>query len=130
MKGSLQNVLVLGQQFDDLHPLASVLQAIRCSVAIANSEDQAIAHANQTQPCLIILAGNHYAWSPASVDKLRGVADRWGMTLVALTDFHAPSWITQEENPGFDGFLVKPVSGDVLTSLVQSAWVRQTCLAS
>lgn len=84
----------------------------------------------EAPPCLLILAGGHQHWSTALVDQLRGISGIGASTIVALTDIHAPSWLRQEDNPGIDGFLVKPLDPEVLTSLVQSAWVRQTCCSA
>jgi AmiR/NasT family two-component response regulator len=64
------------------------------------------------------------------VNQFRSLADTCGITIVALTDVHAPSWLRQEENPGLDGFLVKPLNRDILSSLVQSAWIRQAYCSS
>lgn len=123
-------VLVLDQQSTDLQMLQALLRHLRCSVVVATSEDQAVARASQTPPCLVILSGNRQNWSQSLVSKLRHLTTTSGATIVALTDFHAPSWLPQEENPGLDGYLVKPLNGDVLTSLVQSAWARQACCST
>lgn len=127
MRSSKNHVLVLGKESDDLHALESVLADLCCSVTIANSEDQAVFHVDQAPPCLVILAGNHQAWSSALVEKLRRNTNTSWATIVVLTDFHSPSWLHHDEYPGFDGFLVKPVANDILTSLVQSAQARQVC---
>ncbi|NJO42923.1 MAG: response regulator [Cyanobacteria bacterium CRU_2_1] len=96
-------------------------------MVVASSADQAMAKAKQSPPSLIILSGNQQDWSQTLISRLRTIANHsGGIMIVALTDSHAPSWLRQEENPGLDGFLVKPLNGDVLTSLVQSAWARQT----
>jgi DNA-binding NarL/FixJ family response regulator len=95
-------------------------------MVVASSPDQAMARAVQAPPYLLILAGSQRSWSKALVHDFRNIASTCGITIVALTDFHAPSWLRQDENPGVDGFLVKPLNRDVLVSLVQSAWARQT----
>lgn len=118
---------MIDQGSDDLHRLEFLLKQLQCPVEVVCSTDQAMTRARQLPPCLVILAGNQQYWSKSSISRFRHVADRSGMTIVALTDFHAPSWLRQEDNPGVDGFLVKPLSGDVLNSLLQSAWVRQAC---
>jgi len=105
----------------------SVLGHADYSVAIARSEEHAVAQTTRHPPFLIILAGDHHTWSRHLLSRLRTCADACLITLVALTDFHAPSWVPQEDNPGFDGFLVNPISTDVLYSLVQAAYMRQTC---
>jgi DNA-binding NarL/FixJ family response regulator len=94
-------------------------------VITVNTQDQAVVHASQAQPYLVILMGNRLNRAQSFIDQLRKTVNNRCITIVALTDVHAPSWLHQEENPGFDGFLVKPISGDVLSSLVQSAWARQ-----
>jgi AmiR/NasT family two-component response regulator len=89
-----------------------------------------MARASQTHPYLVILVGNCQIWSRALVSQLRSLNKPGSTTIVALTDCHAPSWLHQEDNPGLDGFLVKPLSGDVLISLIQSAWARQACYST
>jgi AmiR/NasT family two-component response regulator len=120
-------ILLLARQSNQIHPLATLLGRSAYSVAIANSEEQAVARTEQHPPFLIILAGDHLHWSHTLLQRLRAYANAHRITLLALTDFHAPSWIYQEENPGFDGFLVNPISNDILSSLVQSAYTRQAC---
>jgi DNA-binding NarL/FixJ family response regulator len=96
-------------------------------MVVARSVDQAMAEASQTPPYLIILSGGQQNWTNTLVKKLRNVANSSDcVTIVALTDFQTSSWLSQEENPELDGFLVNPLNSDVLVSLVQSAWVRQT----
>ncbi|WP_088890060.1 response regulator [Leptolyngbya ohadii] len=120
-------VLIMNQGADDLERLDSLLTQLRCPVEWADSPEQAMRKALQLPPCLVILAGNPYDWSYGIVHRFRSLSDQCSMTIVALTDFHAPSWLRQEENPGIDGFLVKPIDQDVLRSVVHSAWARQSC---
>lgn len=126
MKSSRSYILVLGQATGDTGNLKGLLEQLRCSVAIADSSDQAFAHMRQALPFLVILAGNSEDWLQPLVQQLRTLAHTCGVTIVALTSSYAPSWLQQEENPGLDGFLVEPISSEILTSLVQSAWARQT----
>ncbi|NJN85261.1 MAG: hypothetical protein HC881_01665 [Leptolyngbyaceae cyanobacterium SL_7_1] len=127
MKLSKSYVLVFDQQSDDLRALEMLLQPLKCPVVVTNSVDQTMAIVSQTHPSLVILVGNDQHRSHALANQLRTM-DRMGKaTIVALTDFHAPRWLHQDDNSVLDGFLVKPVSGEILTSLVQSAWARQTC---
>ncbi len=105
----------------------SLLGCSRFAVQIACSEEQAVVQATEKPPFLVILTGDHQSWSQRLLHELRTQATAQAMTLIALTDFHAPSWVHQEENPGFDGFLVNPISSEVLSSLVQSAYTRQFC---
>lgn len=126
----LQNyILIFDQGSDDLPLIESLLGHLRCPLVIASSLEQAIARASQAPPYLLILAGQH-EWSRSIVHQFRSLADTCGITIVAVTDVHAPSWPRQEDNPGVDGFLVKPLNGDILSSLVQSAWVRQNYCSS
>lgn len=120
-------ILLLARQPHRLRMLAALLGRLNYAVAIAHSEEQAAIQTLQQPPFLIILAGDHHHWSGEFLQNLRHHANSHHITLVALTDFHAPSWLHQEENPGFDGFLVSPISSDVLSSLVQSAHTRQMC---
>lgn len=127
-KSATQNyVLVLNQGSDDLQRLDNLLTQLKCRVEWTDSPEQAMWKAEQFSPCLVILAGNPYSWSRSMVRRFRSVGDRCATMIVGLTDFHDPSWLRQEENPGMDGFLVKPIDQDVLRSLVHSAWARQNC---
>jgi CheY-like chemotaxis protein len=130
MKSLQKYVLVLSQQSDDLGRLKSLLGQLRCSVAIAHSEAQAVAQAKQAPPYLVIVANSDRAWSTALVSQLRSRVPTGNVMIIALTDHYIPRWSHYAENMGFDGVFVKPMSGEVLSSLVQSAWVRQTCLSA
>jgi DNA-binding NarL/FixJ family response regulator len=126
MQLSRSYVLVFDHQLEDAQLLGSLFDSLRCPMIVASSADQVIDRINQAPPYLLILAGNPQTLSPSLLNNLRTTADTFGITLLALSDCHAPSWVHQDENPGFDGFLVKPLSGDILGLLVQSARVRQT----
>ena len=129
MQSPPSDILLLAKQPREVYVLTSLLRYYSYSVASATSEEQALAQMSQQPPFLIILAGDHQNWSQALLRELRTFASTHRSTIVALTDFHAPSWMHQEENPGFDGFLVSPLSTEVLSSLVQSAQMRQAfCL--
>ncbi|MBW4692537.1 MAG: hypothetical protein KME27_12310 [Lyngbya sp. HA4199-MV5] len=130
MQSLSSDILLLAKQPREVHVLASLLRCSSYSVTSAGTEEEAIAHLTRQPPFLIILAGDHQNWSHTLLQDLRTYASTHRTTFVALTDFHAPRWMHQEENPGFDGFLVYPLSSEVLTSLVQSAQTRQAfCLA-
>jgi AmiR/NasT family two-component response regulator len=128
----LQNyVLIFDQGTEDLQVIESLLRNLCCPLIVTSSVEQAMAKAKQAPPYLLILTGAQHSWAQPLVHQFRSLADSCGTTIVALTDVHAPSWLRQEDNPGVDGFLVKPLNRDILTSVVQSAWVRQTyCLAN
>jgi CheY-like chemotaxis protein len=128
MKLMSRYVLLLAQPSEDLKGLEHLLERLRCSVSIASSSDQLLAYVTQRPPCLVILQSSDNHWSQRIIRQLKTVVDTANITLVALTDCHTPSWLTQEENPGFDGFLVKPLSREVLSSLIQSASARQMCV--
>lgn len=120
-------VLVLdGQQCQDSHALRSLLTQLRCSVRVAGSPEQAMATVSGQLPYLVILMGDTQSWSQSLVRQLRQLSYTASMTIVALTDSTNPQWNHQEDNPELDGFLVKPVSGDILTSLIESAQAKQT----
>lgn len=128
MKQTQRYVLVLGQDSRTLQTLGSLLEQLKYPMVVADSLDQAMIRASQTPPVMIILSGHQQNWSQTLIKKLRNVSNSSnGITIVALTDFHSPSWLHQDENPGLDGFLVKPLDSEVLFSLLQSAWARQTC---
>jgi CheY-like chemotaxis protein len=130
MQSSSNNILLLAKQPRELRVLSSLLRHSSYSVTSASSEEQALAQMTRRSPFLIILAGDHQCWSQALLKEVRIYASTHRTTFVALTDFHTPRWMHQEENPGFDGFLVYPLSNDVLSSLVQSAHTRQAfCVA-
>ena len=131
MQSSLSYILLLAKQPREVRVLMTLLQHSNYSVAIAVSEEQALIQTAHQPPFLIILAGDHQSWSQTLLHQLRTHANTHHITLVALTDFHAPRWMHQEDNPGFDGFLVNPISSEVLLSLVHSAHTRQAlCPAS
>lgn len=124
---SLFHVLALDLELDDLRILQNSLRHLSCSVILAESAEQAVDQARHAFPYLVILAGDRQNWSRSFVSQLRLVLKVSNSTIVALTDCHAPSWSPEEEHPGLDGFLVRPLTNDVLDSLVQSAWAKQAC---
>ncbi len=130
MQSSPSDILLLAKQPHEARILASLLRQSSYSVASTSSEAQALAQITRKPPFLIILTGDYHTWSQTLLGELRTYANMHRITLVALTDFHAPRWMHQEENPGFDGFLVYPLSSEVLSSLVQSAHTRQAVCAT
>lgn len=125
MKSYSCSVLVLAPPADDIRVLESLLRRLQCQTIVARSPEQAIAQVHEAFPCLVILAGQQ---SHRIASELRSTQNSSSATIVALNDFHTPNW-DFEDHSGLDGFLVKPMTSDVLTSLVQSAKVRQTCQA-
>ncbi|XHX77892.1 MAG: hypothetical protein RBJ76_26230 [Stenomitos frigidus ULC029] len=130
MPPTQSDILLLAKQSHEVRVLSGLLKHSHYSVASTSSEAQALTQIDRKPPFLIILAGDTQHWSHTLLRTLRHAATIHRITLVALTDFHTPRWMHQDENPGFDGFLVYPLSGEVLSSLVQSAHARQAlCLA-
>jgi DNA-binding NarL/FixJ family response regulator len=127
MNAASNYILLLAKHPRQVRILMSLLRCSPYSVELACSEEQAVFQTRERTPFLVILTGDHQHWSQGLLNELRARASARHITLIALTDFHAPSWIYQEENPGFDGFLVNPISSEVLVSLVQSAHTRQRC---
>lgn len=124
---SRSHVLVVGHPSEDLQPLLGILNRLCCSTDVAMSVEQVMLKVKQRLPHLVILSDNHQDAPEGLIRDLRSSANTRCSTIVALTDCHDPSWVPLEDVPGIDGFLVKPLNIDVLTSLVQSAWARQTC---
>jgi CheY-like chemotaxis protein len=129
MSSSASYVLLLGQESEDLNRLELLLGKLKCAVQTATSVEAALDQLTQAPPCLVILQEADADWPAQSVQQLRAAADAEHITMVALTDRAEPSWRHQADNPGFDGFLVSPLSRTVLRSVVQSASVRQLCWA-
>ncbi|MBD2257293.1 response regulator [Pseudanabaena sp. FACHB-2040] len=119
-------ILVLDTQRQESSGVHSLLTQLHCPVFIAGTAEQALAKVHQVPPYLVILIGDGQNWSQPLVEQLRQGASTANMTIVALTDSTSPRWGQQDENPGLDGFLVKPLSGEVLTSLVESALAKQS----
>lgn len=127
MSSSDSYILLLSQHCGADLMVQSLSNQVEGSVFVAHSADQAVARIEQSTPYLVILSGAHQNWSPAFVDRLRETIKPLGTTIVALTQSHEPNWPLQEEHPGIDGFLVEPISNDVLNLLIKSA-VAKTIL--
>ncbi|MBD1846451.1 response regulator transcription factor [Cyanobacteria bacterium FACHB-63] len=121
-------ILLLAPQIEELHGLESLLQQVALDVEIVDTTDQALARVSQNPPCLVIL--QEHLRSEATIHQLRTIAHADRMTLVIVTETDSPSWLYQEQHPDVDGFLVKPLSPDVLFSLIHSASARQYCQRS
>lgn len=100
---------------------------LSCPLVVATSLQQALNHAYHVHPCLVLLMGEHVHWPKSFITQVRSASGLTHTTILAVADSDASSWIQQEENPGLDGFLVNPLSTDVLTSLVESASAKQVC---
>ncbi|MGB3495727.1 MAG: hypothetical protein WBA57_23560 [Elainellaceae cyanobacterium] len=127
MKSTHDYVLILDREPSDLQSVDLLLGVLQCPAIVAESTDQVLARANQGIPYLIILVGNHHQWPAPLLNDLRHAADAVGGTILSLTDVHSPMWAQREDTPGLDGFLVKPLSRDVLASMMQAAWAKHLC---
>jgi hypothetical protein len=122
-------VLVLHQQPDEMPTLMEFsTEELKCPMVVVSSVEQALARAEQLMPNLIILVGGQSHWPQTLISQLRSINAVAHSTIVALTENQF--WFQREDHPGLDGFLVRPVHNDVLSSLVHSAWVRQNCYAA
>lgn len=127
MHSSSDYILMLGQHYGTDMMFQTLANHVEGKVFIAHSADQAVARIEQSIPYLVILSGAYKNWPPAFVNRLREIMNPSGTTIVALTQSNEPSWSPQEEHPGIDGFLVEPLSQEVLDLLVESA-VAKTIL--
>ncbi|MCU0549907.1 MAG: hypothetical protein MUC48_11220 [Leptolyngbya sp. Prado105] len=118
-------ILLLAPQLEELDGLESLLQQMALDVEIVNTADQALAKVSQKPPCLIIL--QEHLRSQSLIHQLRRIGHADRTTLVIVTETDSPSWLHQEQHPDVDGFLVKPLSPDVIFSLIHSASARQYC---
>ena len=126
MKLPQDYVLVLDEQqqsaqSSDLDHLSS-----QYSFVVASSAEHAVKQAQQVDPCLVILVGEDHHWFEDQVKVLRQSSTRPSMTIVALTESASPNWQASKETMELDGFLVKPLTDDILVSLVQSAIIKQS----
>lgn len=121
MNSSSGYILLLGPHHNADLVLQSLSVPTRSNIFVAHSADQAVARIEQGIPYLVILSGAHKNWAPALVDRLRQTVKPLVTTIVALTQSHEPSWSPHEEHPGIDGFLVEPLTQDVLHLVVESA---------
>lgn len=126
MDSSNGYILMLGHRLGADLTLQSLSTQVEGPVFVAQSAEQAVARIEQGIPYLVILSGTDKNWAPAFIHRLRETVKPLGTTIVALTESHEPSWSPQEEHPGIDGFLVKPLSQDVLHLLVESAVAKTT----
>jgi len=124
-------LLVLTEKNEGLSDIEPILMQMENPqyISIANSVDQANYYIRRFPPYLVILVGYQKSWAKNFVRHCRQES-RGSTTIVALTYRDDPVWISSQYNPGFDGFLVWPISPAVLLLLIQSAQVRQSCCLS
>ena len=119
--------LVLEQQpSQDSHKLAKLLNSWRSPFIISSSPAQVLDNIRDISPCLVILVGNHRAWPHQFSRKLRLEANLLGYTILALTDAASPNWPQHEDISIFDGFLVQPLSSDILASILKTAQAKRS----
>jgi CheY-like chemotaxis protein len=120
-------ILVLAPDHQEIRHIHAIEGDLPYPVVVARSAEQAMTHLGQGKPCLVILVDhNGQSWPQTLVRHLRQTAPTAEMTIVALTDSTSPQWNHTEETPELDGFLVRPLSLDIVKSLVESAHARQT----
>jgi PleD family two-component response regulator len=127
MNMSKDYILLLGQRCDESKTLQGILKQMHCPFSVAYSPEQAVVQIEQKSPYLVILSGNRTYWSSPLIERLRETAKAAQVMIVALTESHEPSWSPHESHPGVDGFLVKPLSSEVLSSVVESALAQLVC---
>lgn len=126
MKLPQDYVLVLDEQQESARKGELPLISDHYSFVIASSAEHAVEQAQKVNPCLVILVGEDRHWFENQVKVLRRSSTTPSMTIVALTDSTAPTWSLSQETLELDGFLVKPLTDDILVSLVQSAIIKQS----
>ncbi len=126
MKFAQDYVLVLDERQRWLEKSDLPLISERCVFVVASSAEHAVEQARQAAPCLVILVGEDRTWFKDQVHALRHSTTTSAMTIVALTESSSPNWQLEKDTLDLDGFLVKPLTDDVLTSLVQSAIIKQS----
>jgi AmiR/NasT family two-component response regulator len=126
MKLSQDYVLVLDERQRQLRQSDFPIISDRFPFVIATSAEHAVEQARQATPCLVILVGEDHTWFKDQVRALRRSLTTPAMTIVALTESTSPRWQSEQETIELDGFLVKPLTDDILTSLVQSAIIKQS----
>lgn len=126
MKFPQDYVLVLDEQ--KRFPARPELPSLRNKYAfvVATSAEDAIAEAQAKNPCLVILVGENQSWFESQVRVLRQASRTPPMTIVALTESESPRWQSSDRSLDPDGFLVQPLTDDILVSLVQSAVIKQS----
>ncbi len=108
-------ILVVDPQRQEMSATSSTTFDLECPVLVVNSTEQAMGRLNQGFPWLVILImDNGQEWLRSSIQQLRQVTATTDMTIVALTDATNPEWTYGDDMPDVDGFLVKPLTLDIL----------------
>lgn len=124
MDASKGYILLVGQPRETGSPVRSFLRQFKAASVMVSTVDQALTHVQQHAPYLVILSEPQTHCSPDLMHRLREITRPAGTTIIALTEPNDPRWSPQEDYPGLDGFLVKPLSPDVLSSVVASALAK------
>lgn len=120
-------ILVLAPDHQEIRNIQAIEADLPYPVVVARSTEQAMTQLGHGKPCLVILVDhNGPSWPQHLVQHLRQASPTPDMTIVALTDSTSPQWDHTEDSPELDGFLVRPLSLDIVKSLVESAHARQT----
>jgi DNA-binding NarL/FixJ family response regulator len=126
MKFLQDYVLVLDEQENHLSRTELSNLSDYCAFVVANSAEHAVEQAQHTHPCLVILVGENQSWFERQVRVLRQVKQTAPITIVALTASGSPRWQRDACALDLDGFLVQPLTDDILVTLVQSAAIKQS----
>jgi AmiR/NasT family two-component response regulator len=126
MKLSRDYVLVLNERKSSSSKPELSNLSHRYTFVIATSVEHAVEEAQQKNPCLVILMGENPSWFEHQVRALRQANQMPPMTIVALTESGSPQWQSANRTFDLDGFLVQPLTDDILLSLVQSAVIKQS----
>ncbi|MEL7332511.1 MAG: hypothetical protein AAFN12_09680 [Cyanobacteria bacterium J06560_2] len=104
-------------------------KTLSCPVVTIASPTQALDLAKSAPPYLVILSGDDdQAWSSRIARQIRQQVQPESVLIVALTESSNCSWQPNEDNAGIDGFLVEPISAEVLDTLNESAITQKRCL--
>ena len=113
-------VLVVDDNADNAESLAEMLRMMGAGVAVAATGAQAIAMAASAPPALVLLdIGLPGMDGYETARRLRSQATA-AVRLVALTGYGSPQDRERSLAAGFDAHLVKPVSPQVIESLLAS----------
>lgn len=126
MKFPHDYVLVLDEQHRQVSTPGLSPLSDQYPFVIVSSVEHAVKQAREVSPCLVILVGEDRNWFEHQVRALRHSSQAPSMTIVALTESASSTWQDSKEDLQLDGFLVKPLTDDILASLVQSAIVKQS----
>ncbi|MEB3272775.1 MAG: response regulator [Prochlorothrix sp.] len=122
-------LLIVTENHEELIELEPLLLQMENpeAIAVAHSVDEAVTWIRNAPPYLMIVVEQQEPRMAQLVEECRQEQGHNPVTIVGLSRHDNPTWGNHEANPGFDGFLVHPISPAVLLLLIQSAQLRQTC---